>query len=52
MSWNQLSKESQDYINRYIRTSSKTREEALQEKVVQEVVYEYEHGSKNRLIFI
>ena len=52
MSWNQLSKESQDYIDRYIRTTSKTREEAMQEKVVQEVVYEYEHGSKNRLIFI
>lgn len=51
MSWNQLSKESQDYIDRYIRTSSKTREQAMSEKVVQLVIEEYEHGNKNRLIF-
>lgn len=51
MSWNQLSKESQDYIDRYIRTTSKTREEALNENIVRLVIDEYEHGNKNRLIF-
>lgn len=52
MSWNQLSKESQDYIDRYIRSTTKTREEAMGESIVRSVIDEYEHGNKNRTIFI
>lgn len=51
MMYEQLSKESKDYIDRYIRTSCKTREQAMNEKIVQCIIDEYEHGDKNRLIF-
>ena len=52
MNWNSLSEQSQSYVNRYIRTSGKTREQALQEKLVQEVINEYEKGTKERLVFV
>ena len=52
MAYEQLSKESKEYIDRYIRTTCKTKEEALNENIVQCVINEYEHGNKNRLIFI
>ena len=51
MKYEELSTESQNYINRYIRTSGKTKEEALQEKIVQEVIREYETGVKERTVF-
>ena len=51
MCWNDLSKESQDYIDRYIRVTTKTREQAMQEKLVQLVIAEYEHGNKSRTVF-
>jgi hypothetical protein len=51
MSWNNLSERSKAYIDRYIRNTSKTREEAMQEKLVQEVINEYEYGNKERMIF-
>lgn len=51
MSWNELSEQSQSYVDRYIRTSDKTREQALQEKIVQETINEYETGTKERLVF-
>jgi hypothetical protein len=52
MDWSSLSSESQAYINRYIRTTGKTKEQALQEKVVQEVINEYENGTKERVVFV
>ena len=52
MNWNNLSEQSKNYIDRYIRGKGKTREQAMQEKIVQEVVYEYERGTKERLVFI
>jgi hypothetical protein len=51
MNWNSLSEESQKYVDRYIRTTGKTREQALREKVVQEAINEYENGKKERLVF-
>jgi hypothetical protein len=51
MSYEQLSKRSKEYIDKYIRNTTKTREQALEEKLVQEVIYEYEYGNKNRMIF-
>ena len=51
MGWDNLSKQSQDYIDRYIRNKDKTREQALQEKIVQETINEYEKGTKERLVF-
>ena len=51
MKWNDLSEESQSYVNRYIRSSGKTREQALREKIVQETINEYEKGTKERLVF-
>ena len=44
MNWNNLSEKSKSYVDRYIRNKNKTREQALQEKLVQEVVKEYEKG--------
>jgi len=52
MRWDELSEQSKAYIDRYIRNTSKTREEALQEKIVQEVVCEYETGKRERLVFV
>ncbi len=40
--WDSLSEESKAYVDRYIRTTSKTREEALKENIVQAAVTEYE----------
>lgn len=51
MSWNNLSERSREYIERYIRNTNKTREQALEEKLVQEVIHEYEYGNKERTIF-
>lgn len=51
MSYESLSEDSKSYIDRYIRTSGKTREQAMQERIVQEVISEYEHGVKERTIF-
>ena len=51
MNWNNLSERSKEYIERYIRGSTKTREQALEEKIVQEVISEYENGTKERLVF-
>lgn len=51
MIYDQLCEESKNYVDRYIRTSTKTRDQALMEKIVQNVIDEYEHGNKNRLIF-
>lgn len=42
MNWDNLSQRSKDYVNRYIRNKNKTVEQALQEKLVQEVINEYE----------
>ena len=42
MNWDNLSERSKDYINRYIRNKNKTREQALQEKMVQEIINQYE----------
>ena len=52
MNWNDLSEQSKNYIDRYIRGKNKTREQVLKEKIVQEVIYEYERGTKERLVFI
>jgi len=52
MKWEGLTKQSQAYVDRYIRTSDKTREQALQEKIVQETINEYETGTKERMIFV
>lgn len=51
MNWNNLSERSKAYVDRYIRNSTKTREEALEEKLVQEVINEYENGTKERMVF-
>ena len=51
MSWEQLSKESKDYVERYIRNKDMSREQALENRTIQLVIAEYEHGSKERLIF-
>jgi len=45
MRYEDLSKDSQSYIDRYIRTSGKTREQVMQEALVQEVIKEYEGGA-------
>jgi len=42
MNWDNLSDRSKAYIDRYIRNKNKTREHAMQEKIVQEVISEYE----------
>lgn len=52
MNWNNLSEQSKAYVERYIRGSIKTREQALEEKIVQEVINEYENGNKERLVFV
>ena len=52
MNWDKLSERSKAYVERYIRGSTKTKEEALQEKIVQEVIKEYEQGTKERLVFV
>ena len=52
MMYEQLNKESKEYIDRYIRTTGKTKEQALKEKIVLYVIDEYEHGNKNRTIFV
>ena len=52
MSWNELSDQSKAYVERYIRCSTKTREQAIQEKLVLEVINEYEKGTKERLVFV
>ena len=44
MKFDNLCKEAQDYVLRYIRGTPKTKEEALQEKLVQEVCKAYESG--------
>ena len=49
--YEQLSQESKDYIARYIRTLDKTKEQAMEEKLVQLVIAEYEHGNKTRTVF-
>lgn len=51
MNWNNLSERSKAYVDRYIRNSTKTREQALEEKLVQEVINEYENGSRERMVF-
>lgn len=51
MSWDSLSEQSKAYVDRYIRNKDKTREQALQEKIVQETINEYEKGTKERLVF-
>lgn len=51
MSWDNLSERSKEYVDRYIRNSTKTREEALEEKLVQEVINEYENGIRERTVF-
>lgn len=51
MNWNNLSERSKAYVDRYIRGSTKTREQALEEKIVQEVISEYETGTNERLVF-
>lgn len=51
MRYEQLNKESKNYIDRYTRNTSKTIEQAMNEKIVQCVIEEYEHGNKNRTIF-
>ena len=50
--YEQLSQESKDYISRYIRTLDKTKEQAMEEKLVQLVIAEYEHGNKTRTVFV
>lgn len=52
MNWNNLSDRSKSYIDRYIRNKNKTREDAMKEKLVQEVIKEYESGNSQRLIYI
>ena len=49
--YEQLSQESKDYITRYIRTLDKTKEQAMEEKLVQLVIAEYENGNKSRTVF-
>ena len=44
MSFDNLCKEAQDYVLRYIRGTPKTKEEALQEDIVQTVCRAYENG--------
>lgn len=48
MNWDNLSEQSKDYIDRYIRTSTKTREQVMEEKIVQEIISEYETGTKRK----
>ena len=51
MMYEQLNKDSKDYIDRYSRTTGKTKEQVMQEKIVQYIIDEYEHGNKNRIVF-
>ncbi len=43
MNYDRLSKDSQSYIDRYCRAYGKTREQAMQEALVQAVIREYEN---------
>ena len=52
MMYEQLNKDSKDYIDRYSRKTGKTKEQVMKEKIVQYIIDEYEHGNKNRTIFI
>lgn len=45
MNWDNLSDQSKAYVDRYIYNKPKTREQALQEKIVQETINEYERGN-------
>ena len=42
MKFDNLCKEAQEYIDRYIRGKPKTREDAMKEKLVQETIRYYE----------
>lgn len=42
MKFEDLNKESQEYIDRYIRGHNKTREQAIKELLVKAVIKEYE----------
>lgn len=46
MRFNELNEKSQRYVKEYVRKTGKTIEEALRIKIVQEVIKEYEHPSK------
>lgn len=46
MRFENLCKESQEYVDRYIRCSNKTREDALKEAVVINVVAQYEEENE------
>ena len=52
MKWNDLSKEAQDYVDRYIRNKPMTREQALENYLIQAVINEYKNGTKERLVFV
>ena len=42
MRFEELNREAQEYIDRYIRGKPKTREDAMKEKLVQETIRYYE----------
>lgn len=49
MKYDDLSAESKGYIDRYINNTAKTREEALEEALVQGVIREYESGMNKKV---
>lgn len=51
MNWENLSDRSKEYVDRYIRNKPLTREQALQERMTQEIIREYERGTNERLVF-
>lgn len=52
LNWDDLPQESKDYVDRCRRNSNRTREQELENKLVQCVIEEQINGTKERLIFI
>lgn len=52
LNWEDLPQESKDYVDRCLRNTDKTREQMLENKLVQYVIEEQIHGTKERTVFI
>ena len=52
LNWDDLPQESKDYVDRCRRNTDKTREQVLEEKLVQYVIEEQINGIKERVVFV
>lgn len=52
LKWDDLPQESKDYVDRCLRNTDMTREKMLENKLVQYVIEEQIHGTKERLVFV